>query len=156
MANKTVYRCKSGMVSSAGGRRYHFGAGDLVLEDHPVNPARNGNFEEVSAYVERTSKPIQRGPISDPVEQATADPGERRSIGSLLGLKREEPPAPQAEASEKTSERPPTSGRGSGVEAWREYAAAVTDSPVESWESLSRDEIIELLDSEGASHDGQE
>lgn len=46
-------------------------------------------------------------------------------------------------------ERPPTSGKGSSVEAWREYAAAVTDSPAESWESLSREEIVELLDSEG-------
>lgn len=33
--------------------------------------------------------------------------------------------------------------------AWREYAAAVTESPVESWGELSREEIIELLDSEG-------
>jgi hypothetical protein len=35
------------------------------------------------------------------------------------------------------------------VTAWRAYAAAVTDSPVESWSELSREEIIELLDSEG-------
>lgn len=46
-------------------------------------------------------------------------------------------------------ERPPTSGPGSSIAAWREYAAAVTDSPVESWQSLSREEIVELLDSEG-------
>lgn len=47
-------------------------------------------------------------------------------------------------------QRPPTSGRGSSVEAWREYAAALTDSPVEAWQELSREEIIELLDAEGA------
>lgn len=46
-------------------------------------------------------------------------------------------------------ERPPTSGPGSGVAAWREYAAAVTGSPAESWAALSREEVIELLDSEG-------
>ncbi|PXY17352.1 hypothetical protein [Prauserella flavalba] len=46
-------------------------------------------------------------------------------------------------------QRPPTSGPGSGVAAWREYAAAVTDSPAESWASLSREEIIDLLAAEG-------
>lgn len=51
---------------------------------------------------------------------------------------------------QQTPERPPTSGPGSGVTAWREYAAAVTDSPLESWAALSREEIVTLLDSEGA------
>ena len=50
-------------------------------------------------------------------------------------------------------QRPPTSGPGSGAAAWRAYAAAVTDSPVESWDSLSRDEVMELLASEGAAPD---
>lgn len=45
--------------------------------------------------------------------------------------------------------RPPTSGPGSGVAAWREYAAAVTKTAVESWAALSREEIVELLDTEG-------
>lgn len=46
--------------------------------------------------------------------------------------------------------RPPTSGPGSGVAAWRDYAAALTGSPAESWAALSREEIVDLLDSEGA------
>jgi hypothetical protein len=46
-------------------------------------------------------------------------------------------------------ERPPTSGPGSGVGAWREYAAAVTGSPVESWGALSREDIIAQLDADG-------
>lgn len=49
---------------------------------------------------------------------------------------------------QERSERPPTSGAGSGVAVWREYAAAVTDSPVESWGEMSREDIIELLDSD--------
>jgi hypothetical protein len=53
-------------------------------------------------------------------------------------------------------ERPPTSGPGSGVTAWRAYAAAVTDSPVESWSELSREEIIELLDADGVGQAGTE
>lgn len=53
-------------------------------------------------------------------------------------------------------ERPPMTGRGSGVEAWREYAAAVTGSPVDSWQALSKEEVVELLDAEGAEqHDDQ-
>lgn len=46
--------------------------------------------------------------------------------------------------------RPPESGPGSGVAAWREYAAAVTGSDIDAWSSLSRDEIIELLDEDEA------
>lgn len=50
---------------------------------------------------------------------------------------------------QQTSDRPPTSGPGSGVTAWREYAAKVTQSPLESWAALSREEIIALLDNDG-------
>lgn len=64
-----------------------------------------------------------------PVEQMTGAPGEKRDV-------------------KLPSDRPPKSGPGSGIEAWREYAAKMTNSPVESWSTLSRDEIIELLDSE--------
>lgn len=49
--------------------------------------------------------------------------------------------------------RPPTSGPGSGADAWRRYAAQVTDSPVDQWAGLSRDEIIELLDDPEVSDD---
>jgi hypothetical protein len=49
----------------------------------------------------------------------------------------------------QTPERPPTSGPGSGADAWRAYAAAVTDSPLESWTDMSRDEIIARLDEQG-------
>lgn len=93
--------------------------------------------------------------------------GER--LGSVLADKTSTEPAPQpaprpepAPTPEPTPtpvvtagpepQRPPTSGPGSGVEAWRRYAADVTDSPLESWSSLTRDEIIELLDSEGVGH----
>jgi hypothetical protein len=52
-------------------------------------------------------------------------------------------------ADQETPQRPPASGPGSGVTAWREYAAVVTGSPVESWAALTREEIVQLLDSEG-------
>lgn len=44
---------------------------------------------------------------------------------------------------------PPTSGPGSGADAWRAYAAEATRSPYESWAALNRAEVIELLHSEG-------
>lgn len=76
---KTVYRCKEGMVCGANGRRYHFAAGDLVFEGHPVNPKGNIFFEEVSEYVERTTYVPSRRVRQDPVvEEATAEPGEKR------------------------------------------------------------------------------
>lgn len=46
-------------------------------------------------------------------------------------------------------QRPPATGKGSGAQAWREYAAALTDSPVESWSELSREEIADVLEAEG-------
>lgn len=57
---------------------------------------------------------------------------------------------------QQVPQRPPTSGPGSGVTAWREYAAAVTESPLESWAAMSREDIIALLDSEGTEAEGAE
>lgn len=82
MANKTVYRCKQGMVCSIKGQRTHFSSGDLVLEDHPVKPKDNPNFEEISEYVERISTPRHRGVV---IEQTTAAPGEKRRLGRPKG-----------------------------------------------------------------------
>lgn len=45
---------------------------------------------------------------------------------------------------------PPTSGPGSGVDAWRTYAATVTGTTYESWGLLSRAEIIANLEGKGA------
>lgn len=65
------------------------------------------------------------------VEQATAAPGEVRPVSVL------------------PSERPPTSGRGSGVDAWRAYAAAVTGTSLAEWADKSRDQILAELDGPG-------
>lgn len=82
---KTVYRAKQGIALSVEGRRYHFSTGELILEDHPVKPKDHSDFEEISEYVERTSQPRRRGVL---VEQATAEPGEKRSIGRPRGAKK--------------------------------------------------------------------
>lgn len=94
MSEKTVYRCNQGMVCrGVDGNRYHFGAGDLVLEDHPVRPKSNGNFEEISQYVERNSHTGRRHPAPDAVvEEATSDPGQRRRVGRPRGSKNKPEP----------------------------------------------------------------
>jgi hypothetical protein len=43
---------------------------------------------------------------------------------------------------------PPKVGPGSGTGPWREFAAEVTNSPLQSWDHLGRNEIIELLESQ--------
>lgn len=91
---KIVYRCKQGLACTVNGNRYHFSGGDLVLEDHPVKPKNNPNFEEISEYVERISRPRYRGV---PIEQATAEPGERRRVGRPRGSKNIEKSAPVAQ-----------------------------------------------------------
>ncbi|MFI2663729.1 hypothetical protein [Micromonospora carbonacea] len=92
------------------------------------------------------------------VEQATAAPGELRDVQPAQTA--EEPggadagqdgpaaapePAPEGES----PRRPPTSGPGSGNEAWRRHAAEVTSTPVEQWAGRSRDDIRRELYGEG-------
>jgi hypothetical protein len=52
-------------------------------------------------------------------------------------------------------QRPPASGTGSGVAAWRTYAATITGTPAESWADLSREEIIQRLDGDSPSPDAE-
>lgn len=148
---RNVYICTEPFATVINGARQVYSSGRMVLDDDPVQPAKRGNFEEICSYVERTSRPPVRHRTPAPVvEEATAVPGEKRRLGGLLGPRR--PDALADEQSTAVGERPPISGAGSTAEAWREYAANMTDSPVDSWASLSRAEIIELLDSEGADH----
>lgn len=55
------------------------------------------------------------------------------------GIKSEKPVSGKLEA-------PPRSGRGSGEEAWRQFAEKVSDFDMAILEAMSRDEIIEVLE----------
>lgn len=46
-------------------------------------------------------------------------------------------------------EPPPRTGAGSGVTAWRDYAAQMTDQPAEHWAGMSRTDIIAELEAKG-------
>lgn len=61
---KSVFRAKRGFVAHVGGRPRRIRRGDLVQEGDGVLTGRAHLFDEVSEYV----------------EQATAGPGERRSV----------------------------------------------------------------------------
>lgn len=107
MVSKPVYRCKQDMVCAVGGQRRHFSRGDLVVEDHPVKPKSNPNFEEISEYVERTSKPRHRGVV---VEQATAEPGEKRRVGRPRGKSKPKPDPVDTPAEQQAPTEAPEEG----------------------------------------------
>jgi hypothetical protein len=44
---------------------------------------------------------------------------------------------------------PPLTGRGSGIEAWRAFAAAATGTPAEQWASMPRADIVAKLAADG-------
>lgn len=67
-----VKRCKAAFVMYEGGRPRVFNPGALLDESDPVVKEHPGSFEDVETYVSDRAKP--------PVEQATADPGEKRSV----------------------------------------------------------------------------
>ncbi|KXK63362.1 hypothetical protein AWW66_03345 [Micromonospora rosaria] len=94
------------------------------------------------------------------VEQATAAPGELRDVqptpapeepgGAAEGqegpaAEPEPEPAPEGES----PRRPPTSGPGSGNDAWRRHAADKTRTPLKQWASKNRDDIRRELYGEG-------
>lgn len=75
--------------------RYVFAQGDLVLESHPIRPARSPNFEEVSKHLEEreaSREQARNRRARQRVEQATAAPGEVRDT---------EPPSTSDDPSDK-------------------------------------------------------
>lgn len=67
-----IKRCKHPFVAYLNGRPRVLHVGDLVDEDDPVMRGRTHMFEDVEATVPHRAEPA--------VEQATAEPGERRSV----------------------------------------------------------------------------
>lgn len=94
----------------------------IAHPDHPLVRSHPRAWQPLRVHYD---VPLSTGVV----EQATAGPGDLRQVP--------EPPA--------APERPPLSGAGSGVGAWRTYAAAVTDTPLEQWADKNRDEILAEL-----------
>lgn len=75
----------------------------------------------------------------------------RRQAAAEQGREQARATPPQGRTTaprQTTAKRPPTSGPGSGVDAWRRYAAEVTGEPAETFADLSREDIIALVPSE--------
>ncbi|WFE45312.1 hypothetical protein [Verrucosispora sp. WMMD1129] len=103
------------------GRRHTIRRGQTIgRKGHPVVDGHPRLWEPLRVHYDLPG---------EGVEQATAAPGELRDL----------PPVPAG------PQRPPTSGPGSGVEAWRKHAAEVTGTPAEQWAGKSRDEIMKAL-----------
>jgi hypothetical protein len=83
----------------------------------------------------------QRGEVVEVADQEGADLCAAKMAEPVVddGVEVSTPPEPESRVA------PPLSGPGSGVKAWREYAAEETDSSVEDWAEMSRDEIVERL-----------
>lgn len=74
-----------------------------------------------------------------------------RKAGLLKDYEPKQQPRPADKMAAKPADkaapkRPPASGPGSGIDAWRAYAAEVSGEPVESLADLSRDELIALVE----------
>lgn len=117
------------------GRRNTIQRGVTVAHrEHPLVARNPGLWKELIVHYN-----VEPAAAVGSVEQATAAPGEVRPV----------PPVAANSGQPGAVQRPPLSGPGSGVEAWRKYAAEITGTPAESWAALSRERVIELLKSEG-------
>lgn len=95
-----IKRCRKPFVAYERGRPRVLHVGDLVDEADPVMRGRTHLFEDVQATVPHRAEPE--------VEQATAEPGERRSVTRPPAKKTAAPP--RKTTTEKTPSRPRVQG----------------------------------------------
>lgn len=132
------------------GRRNTIQRGVTVAHrDHPLVARNPKLWKDLVVHYD-----VEPATDSGLVEQATAAPGEMRPVPPAAARPTSSPESGAAAAAETSrqpgaAQRPPLSGSGSGVEAWRKYAAEITGTPAQSWAALSRERVIELLKSEG-------
>lgn len=112
------------------------GTGQTTGPDEPLPEIPNGESEGTHVHqrdAQGYCTTCDAGPPSDLPEPVVDNRADTEPV-----------PEPQ-----DRPEPPPRTGKGSGVEAWREYASAVTGAPVVSYVALNRAEIIDLLEREG-------
>ncbi|MEU4133652.1 hypothetical protein [Streptomyces wuyuanensis] len=99
-----IKRCKASFAVMVNGAPRVVTAGQLVDDSDPVVKGREANFEDVDTYVsERKAR----------VEQATADPGEKRSVGRPAAKKTAAPvkkAAPKPEVKQEPKAEPENEG----------------------------------------------
>lgn len=93
-----IKRCKASFAVVVNGAPRVVTAGQLIDDSDPVVKGREASFEDVETYVsERKSR----------VEQATADPGEKRSVGRPAAKKASAPAKKAAAKPESKVEQTP-------------------------------------------------
>lgn len=90
-----IKRCKASFSVSVNGVPRVITAGTLLDTSDPVIKGREALFEDVDTYMS------ERAP--QPVERATAEPGERRNLTGRKPVKRM-PSTPEAEPQSKETE----------------------------------------------------
>ena len=78
-----IKRCKMPFAIEQNGMTRVVGAGELVSTDDPAySDATADNFEDIEVYVEeQADRRAKAGGKAGKVEQATAEPGEKRAVG---------------------------------------------------------------------------
>jgi hypothetical protein len=87
-----IKRCVAAFAASVDGVPRMYTVGQLVDASDPVIKGREGLFEDVETHM--ADKAARQAPQ---VEQATADPGERRSVGRPAKKAASSKPAPKPE-----------------------------------------------------------
>jgi hypothetical protein len=91
-----IKRCTSAFAASVDGVPRMYTVGQLVDASDPVIKGREGLFEDVETHM--ADKAARQAPR---VEQATAEPGERRSVTPRQQAKKAAPSKPEAKPGAK-------------------------------------------------------
>lgn len=94
-----IKRCKASFAVSVNGVPRMVTAGQLVDASDPVIKGREALFEDVETHV--ADKAARQAPK---VEQATAEPGEKRSVAPRQQAKKTAPSKPEPKAAAKSDE----------------------------------------------------
>lgn len=96
-ADVAIYRCKEPFRTNVNGAKRVVPAGELVEDTDPVFKGREHLFEPVGDYVSRHGEAR--------VERATAEPGEKRSVGRPA-VKKTAAPAKKAAVKPESKQEP--------------------------------------------------
>lgn len=96
-----IYRCKEPFRTTVNGVKRIVPAGELVEDSDPVFKGREHLFEAVDTYVSRRVAGVER---------ATAEPGEKRTVGRPRAAKKAAPKPGETKSGSKPGTAKSTDG----------------------------------------------